>query len=95
MGTTAINMFALLIVLLCILVLSCFMLYVSNKMNKRKLVECNESIRRLEFSLDEKYRIIEAQNHEICRLNRELKDAKLITTIEDLNKAQDEQRTLL
>jgi len=81
--------------LLCLAAVYIFSLVVKQGINKRKLAECKETIRKLEFSLDEASRVLEAQNNQISVLNRKLKESRLITTIEDLNKAQDEQRTIL
>jgi len=83
------------VALLCLAAVYIFSLVVKQGINKRKLAECKETIRKLEFSLDEASRVLEAQNNQISVLNRKLKESRLITTIEDLNKAQDEQRTIL
>jgi len=83
------------IALLCLAAVYIFSLVVKQGINKRKLAECKETIRKLEFSLDEASRVLEAQNNQISVLNRKLKESRLITTIDDLNKAQDEQRTIL
>lgn len=75
-----------LISLICLAVCCVTMIILARKNSdlRAQLLKKDRDINALEHNLDEYYRIIDSQNGEISRLNKKLRNAKLITTMDDL-----------